>query len=186
VGAILTQNTAWTNVEKAFVQLRRAQVLSIRKIGACPPNLLARLIRPSGYFRQKAQRLKAFARHLLNRWRGSLAALLRQETTVARAELLGLSGVGPETADSILLYAGGHPVFVVDAYTKRLAHRLSFFRYNTYAMVQTFFHHRAGAAVAQRREFHALIVTHAKFHCRVRPRCGGCPLSLRCDSREAM
>ena len=105
---------------------------------------------------------------------------------VARAELLCLLGVGPETADSILLYAGGHPVFVVDTYTKRLAHRLSFFRYNTYAMVQTFFHQRVGASVSQRKEFHALIVAHAKNHCRARPLCEGCPLTSRCLSREVL
>jgi endonuclease III related protein len=123
VGAYLTQNTAWTNVEKALANLRAARVLSVEGIRTVPLPELQRLVRPSGYFRQKAQRLKTFVAFLDRRYAGSLARLLAQPTPKLREELLALHGVGPETADSILLYAGHHPVFVVDAYTRRVLER---------------------------------------------------------------
>ena len=123
VGAYLTQNTAWANVERALDGLRRAQVLSIRGIRRTPLRKLEKLIRSAGYFRQKAQRLKTFVRFLDRRYRGSLARMFAQPTETLRQELLELNGVGPETADSILLYAGHHPVFVVDAYTRRILER---------------------------------------------------------------
>ncbi|MGA7301294.1 MAG: hypothetical protein WBX10_13365 [Candidatus Sulfotelmatobacter sp.] len=123
VGAYLTQNTAWTNVEKALANLRKARVLSIKGIRQVPLAELERLIRPSGYFRQKAQRLKIFVAFLHRQYGDSLAKMFARPTAELREELLKLNGVGPETADSILLYAGNHPVFVVDAYTRRiLAH----------------------------------------------------------------
>src|SRR5690242_11092983 len=117
VGAYLTQNTNWSNVEKAIGQLRRAGVLSVQGIREVPLSDLEQLIRSSGYFRQKALRLKQFVEFLDSKYGGSLDRMFAQETEKLRAELLVLNGVGPETADSILLYAGGHPVFVVDAYT---------------------------------------------------------------------
>jgi endonuclease-3 related protein len=120
VGAILTQSTAWTNVEKAIANLRRARLLTPRAIERIPLPRLARLIRPSGYFRQKAKKLKAFVRFLRAEHGGSLARMFRTPTAVLRAQLLAVHGIGPETADSILLYAGAHPVFVVDAYTRRI------------------------------------------------------------------
>lgn len=120
VGAFLTQNTAWTNVEKALGNLRAARVLSVSGIRRLPLAELERLIRPSGYFRQKANRLKIFIAHLDKHYGGSLTKLLSRPTNQLRKELLNLNGVGPETADSILLYAGNHPVFVVDAYTRRI------------------------------------------------------------------
>jgi endonuclease-3 related protein len=126
VGAYLTQNTAWTNVELALANLRRAQVLSVEGIREVPLGTLERLIRPSGYFRQKAARLKTFVAFLDSQYDGSpdqLAQLFSQPTDKLREELLSLNGVGPETADSILLYAGNHPVFVVDAYTRRILAR---------------------------------------------------------------
>jgi endonuclease-3 related protein len=126
VGAYLTQNTAWTNVELALANLRRAQVLSVAGIRGVPLGTLERLIRPSGYFRQKAARLKTFVAFLDHKYDGSpdqLAQLFAQPTDKLREELLSLNGVGPETADSILLYAGNHPVFVVDAYTCRILDR---------------------------------------------------------------
>jgi endonuclease III related protein len=122
-GAYLTQNTAWTNVEQALANLRRAELLSIEGIRGVPLGRLERLIRPSGYFRQKAQRLKIFVAFLDDKHGGSLERLFAQPTGKLREELLGLNGVGPETADSILLYAGNHPVFVVDAYTRRILDR---------------------------------------------------------------
>jgi endonuclease-3 related protein len=123
VGAYLTQNTAWTNVEKALDNLRRARLLTIRGIRRTPQTQLEQLIRPAGYFRQKAQRLKTFVSFLDERYGGSLARMFARPTGELRDELLALNGVGPETADSILLYAGNHPVFVVDAYTRRILER---------------------------------------------------------------
>ncbi len=123
VGAYLTQNTAWTNVEKALANLRRARLLTIKGIRRTPRAELERRIRPSGYFRQKAQRLKTFVRFLDERYGGSLARMFARPTAELRGALLALNGVGPETADSILLYAGNHPVFVVDAYTRRILER---------------------------------------------------------------
>lgn len=123
VGAYLTQNTAWTNVERALVNLRAANGLSLEGIRGLQLSRLERLIRPSGYFRQKAKRLKTFVAFLDAEYGGSLDRLFSQPTGKVREELLALNGVGPETADSILLYAGNHPVFVVDAYTRRILER---------------------------------------------------------------
>lgn len=123
VGAYLTQNTSWSNVEIAMRKLRAARVLSIDGIREIPIRRLEQLIRSSGYFHQKARKLKTFVKFLDRRYGGSLTRMFAQPTEVLREELLSLNGVGPETADSILLYAGQHPVFVVDAYTRRLAAR---------------------------------------------------------------
>jgi len=123
VGAYLTQNTAWTNVEKALANLRAAGLLSIKGIRQVPLAELEGLIRPSGYFRQKAQRLKTFVAFLDRQYAGSLTKMFARPTAELREELLRLNGVGAETADSILLYAGNHPVFVVDAYTRRILAR---------------------------------------------------------------
>lgn len=123
VGAYLTQNTAWLNVEKAIANLRQARLLSVSGIRRTPIRKLERLIRPAGYFRQKARRLKMFVGFLDERYAGSLAKMFARPTAELRQELLNLNGIGPETADSILLYAGNHPVFVVDAYTRRILAR---------------------------------------------------------------
>src|SRR6202142_489480 len=123
VGAYLTQNTSWTNVEKALGNLRKARLLTVRGIRRTPQSQLERLIRPSGYFRQKAQRLKTFVSFLDARYGGSLTRMFARPTAELRDELLALNGVGPETADSILLYAGNRPVFVVDAYTRGILER---------------------------------------------------------------
>jgi endonuclease-3 related protein len=123
VGAYLTQNTSWANVEKALGNLRKARLLTISGIRRTPRRKLEQLIRPAGYFRQKAQRLKTFVSFLDARYGGSFERMFAQPTAKLRDELLALNGVGPETADSILLYAGNHPVFVVDAYTRRILER---------------------------------------------------------------
>ena len=123
VGAYLTQNTSWRNVQIAMRELRIARVLSIEEIRTISLSRLERLIRSSGYFRQKARKLKTFVKFLDERYAGSLSKMFAQPTTKLREQLLSLNGVGPETADSILLYAGQHPVFVVDAYTRRMAVR---------------------------------------------------------------
>ena len=123
IGAFLTQNTAWANVEKAMAQLRRARALSLGGIRSTPLPRLEQLIRSAGYFRQKAARLKNFVAYLDERHAGSLQRMFARPTAELREELLALNGIGPETADSILLYAGNHPVFVVDAYTRRILDR---------------------------------------------------------------
>ena len=123
VGAYLTQNTNWGNVEKAIANLKEARMLSVSALRSVSLRRLATLLRPSGYFRQKARKLKTFIRFLDKSYSGSLDRMFRQQTDKLRAELISLNGVGPETADSILLYAGNHPVFVVDAYTRRIFER---------------------------------------------------------------
>lgn len=123
VGAYLTQNTAWTNVEKALTNLRVARRLSVKGLREAPLEEIEKLIRPAGYFRQKAKRLKVFIAFLDERYDGALTRMFARPTQELRQELLDLNGVGPETADSILLYAGNHPVFVVDAYTRRILER---------------------------------------------------------------
>ena len=123
VGAILTQNTSWTNVERAIASLRAAKRLSLEGIRKVPQAKLEELIRSSGYFRQKARRLKHFVAFLDARYEGSLERMFATSTEQLRAELLALNGIGPETADSILLYAGNHAIFVVDAYTRRILER---------------------------------------------------------------
>ena len=123
VGAYLTQNTSWTNVKKALGNLRKVRLLTVSGIRRTPQRELEQLIRPAGYFRQKAQRLKTFVSFLDERYSGSFERMFARPTAELRDELLALNGVGPETADSILLYAGNHPVFVVDAYTRRILER---------------------------------------------------------------
>ena len=178
VGAILTQNTAWGNVERAIENLRRARLLTPGAIERVSSARLARLVRPSGYFRQKAKKLKAFVHFLRQRYGGSLARMFRRPTAELRAQLLAVHGIGPETADSILLYAGGHPVFVVDAYTHRILgrHHLTDGKPDYEAVRSLMESHLAGDA-ALYNEFHALLVNVGKNWCRKRePRCGECPL----------
>jgi endonuclease III related protein len=149
VGAYLTQNTAWTNVEKALANLRAARLLSVKGIRRAPLAELERMVRPAGYFRQKTKRLKLFVAHLDRQYGGSLAGLFARPTAELREELLNLHGVGPETADSILLYAGNHPVFVVDAYTRRILARHGILAENSdYEEIREWFEH-ALAAEAQ-------------------------------------
>jgi endonuclease-3 related protein len=178
VGAILTQNTAWVNVERAIRNLRQAGTLTPRAIEKAPMARLARLIRPSGYFRQKAKKLKAFVQFLRERHGGSLARMFRQPTAQLRQELLAVHGIGPETADSILLYAGRHPVFVVDAYTHRILgrHQITDGKPD-YEAVRSLFERSLPRDSALYNEFHALIVNVGKKWCRKRePLCQECPL----------
>lgn len=178
VGAILTQNTSWTNVERAIGNLRDANLLTPKALLRSPTARLARLIRPSGYFRQKAKKLKSFARFLRDDYGGSLARMFRTPTTQLRDKLLAVHGIGPETADSILLYAGQHPVFVVDAYTRRLLERHGHAQAGeSYQSIQDRFHERLPRRVSLFNEYHALIVRAGKDWCRPRnPRCMQCPL----------
>lgn len=204
-GAYLTQNTSWKNVELALANLRRAGALNPSKIAKLPLASLEQLVKPAGYFRQKALRLKQFVEFLSDRYGGSLARMFAEPTEKLRIELLALNGIGPETADAILLYAGGHPVFVVDSYTRRLLlrHRLietsaSYEEIRALAEralaeaklddvrsgISPMAHKpsrvsRAARAPAARcySDMHGLIVVAGKLHCHKGvPNCTGCPL----------
>lgn len=181
VGAILTQNTAWSNVEKAIVALKAAGILTPEGLRDAPPDRLAALIRPAGYFNVKSQRLKDFIQWLYKRHGGSLERMFAGDWHLLRDELLGVRGIGPETCDSILLYAGQKPTFVVDAYTRRLFHRLGLLPEQAgYETTQALFMENLPPDVPLFNEYHALIVEQCKQFCRTRPRCGGCPLADRC------
>ena len=206
VGAYLTQNTNWSNVEKAMANLRRARRLSVSAIRAMPLDELEAFVRPSGYFRQKARNLKTFIAFLDQQYSGSLTRMFAQPTAKLRAELLDLNGVGPETADSILLYAGNHPVFVVDAYTRRVLLRHSIINEKTsYEEIRSLIEQAISSSEARSlvvpnlgtdprhgvsrmssaarsvraqhyNELHALIVRVGNHYCRTKPNCEGCPL----------
>jgi endonuclease III related protein len=178
VGAILTQNTAWKNVELAIGKLRAAGLLSPLAIERVSFRRLEVLIRSSGYFRQKARKLKAFCRFLRSEYRGSVLRMFETPTIELRQKLLTVFGVGPETADSILLYAGQHPVFVVDAYTKRLLMRHGWIGEKAkYEDVRWMFERQSPGDSRWFNEFHALIVNVGKRFCRRRePLCRQCPL----------
>lgn len=181
VGAILTQNTAWTNVEKAIAELRRMELLTPEGIAATPHDRLAPLIRSSGYFNVKARRLKALAEWVCQS--GGLTTLLAVPTEQLRELLLAVNGVGPETADDILLYAFCRPVFVIDTYTRRIFSRLGVIAGDEpYDTLRRRFEDAFGGDVGQMNEYHALIVRHAKVICRPRPLCGECSLSAFCQT----
>ena len=177
LGAILTQNTAWSNVERAFEALRRAGIRNWDGLRSTPPERLAEVIRSSGAYRQKAQKLHAFLQRLDLDFGGSTSRLARLETAEMRTWLLGIWGIGPETADSILLYAFGRPVFVVDAYTLRLLIRHRCLPEGArYEEAQRYLQDRLPADISLYNDFHAQIVRLGQLHCRPRPRCAGCPL----------
>ena len=178
VGAILVQNTAWSNVERAIANLRREKLLTPRAIERVPLARLACLVRSSGCFRQKARKLKSFVRFLRHAHGGSLARMFRTPTPELRAQLLAVHGIGPETADSILLYAGAHPVFVVDAYTHRILERHGLHAGRPdYERLRALFETRLPRDARLYNEFHALLVNVGKRWCRTRnPRCQECPL----------
>jgi endonuclease-3 related protein len=179
VGAILTQNTAWTNVERAIANLKRERLLTLKGIARTSNQRLGKLIRSSGYFRQKAIKLKAFVRFLQIEYGGSLKRMFATPTEVLRKKLLAVHGIGPETADSILLYAGMHRVFVVDAYTRRILSRHGLANgKEDYDEIRVMFENQLPRDVQLYNEFHALIVNTGKKWCRTRiPLCTQCPLA---------
>ncbi len=182
VGAVLTQNTAWSNVERAMANLKQARALTPQAIAAAPHRQLAAWLKPSGYFNIKASRLRAFCEWLLQQ--GGVTTLRRWPTAKLRAALLAVHGIGPETADDILLYAFRRPVFVIDAYTRRILSRLGMIAGDEpYEALREMFESRLGADETLFNEYHALIVAHAKDICRPRPRCGECCLGTLCPSR---
>lgn len=183
VGAILTQSTNWQNVERAIENLKQHSALAPERLYKLSEEKLAELIRPAGYFRQKAKKLKAFLAHLYAQHDGDLREMLSQPTNKLRTELLSIWGIGPETADSILLYAAQKPTFVVDAYTKRIFSRLGLISSQiSYDELQRFFVMRLPRSVKLFNEYHALIVRHGKEICRPKPRCGQCVLAHTCQS----
>lgn len=185
VGAILTQNTAWSNVERALAAVRSRRLLTRAHLSALPLGRLAQLIRPSGTFRVKALRLRAFLRYLRARYQGSLDRMSHAPLDELRRELLAVPGIGPETADSILLYALGRPVFVVDAYTRRVLAR--------HRLVPPAIGYEALRGLLERHlprdpalfnEYHALLVAVGKRYCRSRPLCEACPLRFDLRGRR--
>jgi endonuclease-3 related protein len=177
VGAILTQNTSWKNVEKAIANLKQFGPLTPEALLRLPEETLSEAIRPSGYYRQKGKRLRNFLGMLSDRFEGRLDALFDLPTEILREELLALSGIGPETADSILLYAAGRPVFVIDTYTIRILSRHEVLPEEThYAEAQQWVTDHLPENIQLFNEFHALLVNVGKDFCRPRPKCSGCPL----------
>ena len=177
VGAILTQNTAWTNVEKAIAALKQRRLLTPLALSRTDEATLAGIIRPSGYYNVKAKRLKAFVRFFLAEYGGNAEAMSAWEIAPLREKLLGVPGVGPETADSILLFACRKPVFVSDAYTRRilLRHRLIPADAD-YHQIQNLFMANLPPDVVLFNQFHALLVQTGKAFCRKTPQCAPCPL----------
>jgi len=182
VGAILTQAAAWTNVERAIGRLKAEGMLSPGAIREAPRDRLADVIRSAGYFNAKAAKLQAVCRHLGERYGDSLERLFDRDVAALRAELLGLYGVGEETADSIILYAAGKPSFVIDAYTRRILARVGVRpREESYAAHQALFMERLPPSAPLFNEYHALLVRHGKEACvKSRPRCAGCCLADVC------
>lgn len=178
IGAILTQNTAWTNVEKAIENLKAAGMLRPRVLVSAPQEEVEAALRPSGYFRQKAHRVRLFSEHLIENYGGSMAHMARRPLAQLRPELLALHGIGPETADDILLYACDKPVFVVDAYTRRIMSRHGLVPPTIrYEDLRATFEDNLDPDVATWREYHGLIVFTGKDFCKAKPQCAGCPLA---------
>ena len=178
VGAILTQNTSWTNVERAIANLRGAGLLTFAAMEKVPLRRLQTLVRPSGYYRQKARKLKAFCAFVRSEYGGSLKRMFETPTIALREKLLAVFGIGPETADSILLYAGNHEVFPVDSYTKRLLSRHGWAGEKTkYEEIRWMFERQFPGDAKRFNEFHGLIVSTGKKFClKQEPLCGECPL----------
>lgn len=177
VGAILTQNTNWGNVEKAIANLKKNNLLNPAGLHKLPHDRLAILLRPAGYFNIKAKRLKNFIGFLMNEYHGNIVRIKREDLHSARKKLLSVNGIGPETADSIILYALEKPVFVIDAYTKRILSRHNILEiHESYDTFQGLFHSKLKRNVTLFNEYHALFVRLAKEHCRTKPECTGCPL----------
>jgi endonuclease III related protein len=181
LGAILTQNTAWTNAEKALRALAAENLLSYEALRDVADERLQELLRPSGTYRVKAARVRAFLDFLGREYLGRVEAMSAEPPLVLRRKLLAVPGIGPETADAIALYAAGQPLFVVDAYTRRVFGRLGLLRGGeTYDQVQALFTDALPADVPLFRDFHAQIVRLAKDVCRKTPRCGQCALDQVC------
>jgi len=172
--------TSWPRVSEAIRNLKRAHALDPHVLAAMPMPKLRALVRPAGLYRTKPRRLKRFCQHLIRVASGDLDRFFHRDLATVRDELLSLDGIGPETADSILLYAAHFPTFVVDGYTVRFGRRLGWFDIDRYAAIKAFFESHFPPDLEQYREFHALIVEHGKQTCRPRPRCESCPVNGMC------
>ena len=181
VGAVLVQSTAWRNVEHAISNLKASDSMSPAAIRDMNVNTLEQLVRPSGFFRVKARRLKSFCEYLGERYSDSIGQMDERPTQELRLELLDVYGIGEETADDILLYALKRPVFVVDAFTRRVFHRLGWCQEDaSYSEIQRIFHDHLPRDAALFNEYHALIVRHGNTTCRKSPDCASCPLLSDC------
>jgi endonuclease III related protein len=181
LGAILTQNTAWPNVEKALAALRSRGWLSYRALRGLSSGRLAPALRSAGTFRVKARRVAAFVDFLGSEYAGRVASMAGEDALALREKLLAVHGIGRETADAIALYAAGRPLFVVDAYTRRVFARLGLVQGGeAYDLLQRYFMDRLPLSAPLYNDYHAQIVRLAKEHCRARPRCGRCPLEDLC------
>jgi len=180
IGAVLTQNTNWKNVERAIDNLKRADMLSVEKLVKIHPSELAELIKPAGYFSVKAKRLQNLMRFVWQNYEGDLEQFFAQSANSLREELLSVSGVGPETADDIVLYAAKKPTFVVDTYTYRIMLRHFFIAQDDdYQAIKSMFEDHLPAEVELFNEYHALLVAVGKNYCKPRnPRCDECPLNI--------
>jgi endonuclease-3 related protein len=177
VGTILTQNTAWRNVERAIDGLKQRGLMIVPSLLSVSDTELASIIRPSGYFNVKTRRLKAVGSFLMDEYQGDLTRVAAEPMEVARGKFLRVRGIGPETADSILLYAFNRPTFVVDAYTRRILSRHHVIEDGaTYDAIRTMFMQKVPGDVPVYKEYHALLVRLGKTFCKVAPRCVGCPL----------
>lgn len=177
IGAILTQNTAWLNVEKAINNLKKNKLLNPKALKNTSLKRLASLIKSTGYYNQKARKVKNFIRFFFVNYGGSLRRMFKQDLFSLRQKLLKINGIGPETADSILLYAAGKPIFVVDAYTQRILNRHKLIKPNaTYSETQAFFMDNLKNSAKLFNEYHALLVRLGKEICKTKPNCLGCPL----------
>ncbi len=183
VGAILTQSVSWKNVARAIDNLKEAGLLDLNSMYQSPPGEIEKCIVPTMYFRMKAKKLKAFVAHVREKYNGDLDRLFYKELAELREELLSIYGIGPETADSIILYAAEKPVFVVDAYTRRIFSRLGFFGDDiSYAGMQSFFMRHLSPDVSLYNEFHALIVGVGNRFCgNSKPKCSECPVNGYCS-----
>ena len=180
IGAILTQQTTWSNVEKAISNLRESQALSVSALSGMEAAEIERLVKPSGYYRQKANRLKSLSSTIISE-HGSLDGLLSLSPKALRETLIKMKGIGPETADSIMLYAAGKPSFVIDAYTKRIMHRI----FGTplsidYDSLKAVFESALPKKLELYKDFHAQFVELGKRYCKTKPECGECPAALLC------
>jgi len=187
IGAILTQNTNWSNVKKAIDRLKKNRCLDINPILEIDFERLKKLIKSSGFFNQKAKRLKTVCKMIYEKYNYNLDSFFDKDIYQIRNELLELKGIGPETADSIILYAAGKPIFVVDAYTKRLCKRIPLPVKNSYDEIQKYFQDQISKCFEQKeltriyKELHSLIVELAKKYCKKKPICTNCPLKEGCN-----
>lgn len=185
VGAVLTQNTSWANVERAIGNIKKEKLLDPQSLSRIPRRRLAALIKPSGYYNIKAKRLKSFVGFLVREYRGDISRMRRKGLTALRPRLLSVHGIGPETCDSILLYALNKPVFVIDAYTRRIFERCGMFKGGeAYGDLQKRFTEVLPRSAKLYNEYHALIVQLGKEICRKDPKCNLCPLKTICYNKK--